>query len=145
MALSRDDILNAVDLTTREVPVPQWGGSVLVRGLSGEERDAYEMSTMVERPKLGGKPGELEMVADLANGTAKLVARCIVGDDGERVFTDADVIALGKKSAQAMTAVWQVAAELSGITQAATDQIEGNSDAATDGGSESSDSPAPTA
>ena len=33
--LTRDAILNAADLKTEAVPVPEWGGDVLVRGLTG--------------------------------------------------------------------------------------------------------------
>ena len=63
MRLSRDDILKAEDLTTEEVDVPEWGGTVLVRGLTGRERDEFEASVMV---RYAG-----EMVQDLANIRAK--------------------------------------------------------------------------
>ena len=49
MRLSREDILKAEDLPTEEVPVPEWGGSVLVRGLTGRERDLFETSMMVRQ------------------------------------------------------------------------------------------------
>ena len=40
--LTRDLILKADDIQTREVEVPEWGGTVLIRALTGTERDAYE-------------------------------------------------------------------------------------------------------
>ncbi len=33
MSLSREDILNALDLPTEEVEIPRWGGTVLVRAM----------------------------------------------------------------------------------------------------------------
>lgn len=33
MTLSREDILNALDLPTEEVEIPRWGGTVLVRAM----------------------------------------------------------------------------------------------------------------
>ena len=107
MLLSRDDILKADDRPIETVPVPEWGGEVLVRGMSGEGRNEFEASMAVMR---GGK-----LVPEVSNTLAKLVARCIVGEDGEPLFTQSDVYALGKKSAAALERVGEVAARLSGI------------------------------
>lgn len=138
MTLSRDQILAASDLETREVEVPEWGGSVLVRALSGKERDAYEASLMLIRGKT--------QIPNLANMRAKLVARAIVDEDGKRLFTDQDVNALGLKSAAALNRVHDVVQELSGLNEGATEDAEENSDAAQSGDStsawpESSDAP----
>jgi hypothetical protein len=133
MALSRDDILNADDLETREVDVPEWGGSVLVRGLTGRERDAYETSLTTERQTKAG----VQRGVDLDNVRAKLIARCVVDEDGQRLFKDQDIAALGAKSAVALNRVYDVALELSGLTDESQEEIEGNSDAATGGDSSS--------
>ena len=43
--LSVEDILTAKDLPTRTVPVPEWGGAVVIRGFSkGVELDIREQS-----------------------------------------------------------------------------------------------------
>ena len=109
MRLSKEDILKAEDLGTEEVDVPEWGGSVLVRGMTGRERDAFEVSLMQTRPD--GK-----RVMDPRNVRAKVVARCVVDDDGKLLFSDADVAALGDKSGAAVDRVYAVAARLSGIS-----------------------------
>ena len=133
MRLSRDDILKAADNEPEEVDVPEWGGSVLVRGMTGRERDAFEVSLM--QPGRGGRK-----VLDPANVRAKLVARCVVDDDGGRLFTDADVAELGGKSAAAVDRVYAVAARLSGM--GADDQEELTQDfALADGAGSSSTSP----
>lgn len=105
--LNRDMILKASHLRTEEVAVPEWGGSVLVRELNGRQRDEWEASLAVQRGR--------QMVPDVANMRAKLVARTVVGDDGEPVFTQQDVAALGELSAAALDRVFEVASRLSGL------------------------------
>ncbi len=109
MHLSKDDILKATDNDPAEVDVPEWGGTVLVRGMTGRERDAFEVSLMTP-----GRGGRREV--NPANVRAKVVARCVVDDDGNRLFTDADVTELGGKSAAAIDRVYAVAARLSGMS-----------------------------
>ena len=134
--LSRDAILAAKSLRTEEVKVPEWGGTVLVRELSGRERDEWEASLTVMRGK--------QMVPDVANIRAKLAARTIVGDDGEPVFTQQDVAALGELSAAALDRVFDVASRLSGLNPEDVEAMTKNSGAAPGGGS-SSASPATSA
>lgn len=125
--LSRDDILNASDRPTRNVEVPEWGGTVIVRGLSGAERDAYEASMVVTSP--GGK-----VRTNMRNIRARLVAMACVDSDGARLFTDSDVDALGDKSAAAMERVFDVARTLSGLTDDDVEELaEGFGDAPSEG------------
>lgn len=119
MYLTRDAILQATDLTFEDVAVPEWGGVVRVRGLTGTERDAFEAS-VVERQ---GKQSKLNM----ANIRARLVTLVVVDDDGKRLFSDADVAALGRKSGVALNRVFEVAQRLSGITEADMSELEKNS------------------
>lgn len=142
MTLSRDQILAVEDRLVREVDVPEWGGAVLVKALSGEERDAFEASLTVRRPAIyGPNKGQMETLPDNSNIHAKLVARSIVDADGARVFSDADIIEVGKKSSGALQRVWDVAAELSGLSDTASADAEGNSG---DGPSDGSTSSEPT-
>ena len=120
--LNRDMILKAAALKTEEVPVPEWGGSVLVRELRGRERDEFEASLTVQRGT--------ELVSDSANMRAKLAARTIVGEDGEPLFTQQDVAALGELSAAALERVIVVASRLSGLGPAAVEGAAKNSAAA---------------
>jgi len=129
--LNREDILKAEDVQTRDVDVPEWGGVVRVRGLSGADRDLYQASMMTRMPNG-------DMVPEFTNLTAKLVARAIIDEDGEPLFNELDIGRLGQKSAAALARVNAVAAELSGITETAKAEAEGNSDAAQSGDSTSS-------
>jgi hypothetical protein len=108
--LTHDQILAADDRKTQVVPVPGWGGEVLVRGLSGRGRDEYFASMTTVR---NGKP-----VVDTANATARLVAGCIVREeDGLPMFTEAEINELGEKSGASLDVVFTVAQRLSGLSE----------------------------
>lgn len=107
--LSKNDILQADDRKTVEVHVPEWGGSVLVRTLSGRERDEFEASTMQTR---GGKREE-----NFSNFRARFVALCVVDEQGNRLFASkAEVSMLGNKSVAALQRVFNAAQELNGMS-----------------------------
>ena len=130
MRLSKDDILKAEDNAPEELEIPEWGGSVLVRGMSGRERDAFEVSMRDQRS--GQRiPGALN------NIRAKVVARCIVDDDGDRVFSDSDIAALGEKSAAAIDRIFDVASRLSGLSEADEREMAENFGQGSGGGSSS--------
>jgi hypothetical protein len=105
--LKRDDILAVKDIQLEIVSVPEWGGEIYVKGMTGVERDAFEASVVQSRGK-GVK-------MDLSNIRAKLASLTICDENGQRLFTDADVRELGKKSAAALQRVFAMAQKLSGI------------------------------
>ncbi len=109
--LGRNEILESDDLGTEEVEVPEWGGIVIVRALAGVERDAYESEIFTASPIPGAAPE-----FNLQNLRAKLASRTMVDPDGKRLFSDADVISLGLKSAAALDRVFSVAQRLSRLT-----------------------------
>ena len=126
--LTRDNILAASDITTEEVDVPEWGGTVLVRALSGAERDRFEQSLLNQgAPQKNGKRGGKTMQVSMENARAKLCALSVVDADGNRLFSDKDAAALGKKSGAALDRVFGVAQRLSGITDADIDEVVGKS------------------
>jgi hypothetical protein len=135
MLLSKDQILKADDRPIEEVPVPEWGGEVLVRGMDGDGRDEFFASMTVQRGK--------QQVMDVASATAKLAARCIVDpDDREQLmFTQHEVAALGKKSSAALDRVSEVAQRLSGLSDEDMEEL-GKGSAPTPSGGSTSPSPA---
>ncbi|MFE6362979.1 phage tail assembly chaperone [Streptomyces sp. NPDC057806] len=149
-AMGAADILGADDVTIEPVTVPEWGGrTVLVRGLSGTERDDWEASIRQLRPSLT-KKGEQEIVLNQSNARAKLLVKCIVNAEGGRVFTDQQAPALGRKNGKALDRLYDVASRLSGLSDEEEEAIEGNSET-TEGGDdspssspESSDAPEPS-
>jgi hypothetical protein len=106
--LNKQDILDIKDIEIEKVEVPEWGGFVFVKGMTGMERDTFESSIVQQR----GKDARVNMV----NIRAKLAAQTICDEEGVRLFNDKDIHALGKKSANALQRVFDVAQKLSGIT-----------------------------
>lgn len=120
--LTRDEILAADDIQSEVVEVPEWGGSVIVRGLTGTERDAFE------RTIISNVDGKGPAKSDLRNFRAKLATWSMVNEDGKRLFNQADVIELGQKSAAALQRVFNVAQRLSGLSEEDIEELTKNSE-----------------
>jgi len=118
MALSRDAILSATDIRTKVVAVPEWGGDVIVATMSGTARDEWEQS-LIQRKGNKTEP-------NLTNVRARLVMATVVDEDGNRLFTEADVTALGKKSSAALERVCKIAQKLNGIGDSELEDLQGN-------------------
>ena len=116
--LTRDDIINATDLKTEEVPVPEWGGKVLVKTLNGTERDRFEASITSAKGK--------KVVMNTANIRARLVAMTVVDENGKPLFKQADIEALGAKSASGLDRVFSVALRLAGMKEEDIDELTEN-------------------
>lgn len=108
LVLTKDAILNCNDLITETVNVPEWGGDVIVRCLTGEERDELESLVVQEKSDGNNK-------VDLSNFRSRLVALSVIDEKGDRLFTIEDVIKLSKKSAKALDRVFNVAERLSAL------------------------------
>lgn len=116
--LSRDQILGAKDLITEDVDVPEWGGMVRVKGLSGAERDRFEASIIGENTKNKRR--------NLANLRARMVSLTVVDAEGKTLFRPNDVEALGAKSAAALDRVFDVAMRLAGMRDEDVDELTEN-------------------
>lgn len=113
--LTAADILAANDEVREQVEVPEWGGYVWVRGLTGAERDAFEASILEGRGR--------NRQVNLKNFRAKLVAVSAIDRNGNRLFDAAQVEALGKKNARALQRVFDKAQELAGLNEQDVDQL----------------------
>jgi len=123
--LSRDQILTAVDVRTEDVEVPEWGGTVRVRGMSGAQRDRFEAQLMdIKQAGGGGKPTSAGVNSE--NFRAKLAAACLVDDKDEPLFTEKHVRVLGTKSGAALDRIMPVAMRLSGLSDKDATELEGN-------------------
>jgi hypothetical protein len=127
ITLTREAILAATDLPKELIDVPEWGGSVWVRGLTGAERDRFENSVIEQK----GRDRSL----NLRNVRAKLCALCMVDEEGKRLFADSDIQALGQKSAAALSRVFDAAQRLSGLTREDVKELAENLDDAQSDGS----------
>lgn len=121
--LTRGQIHAADDRAYEDVPVPEWGGEVRIRALSGTERDAYQNSLVSI-----GSGGKVQRLS-LQDAMAKLLVRSIVDEDGERIYADKDTAELGAKNAQVLERLRDVAKRLSGLGKEELEEAEGNSEA----------------
>ena len=118
--LTREQILGASDLGMEDVPVPEWGGVVRIRGLTGAERDAFEEGVIRFR---GRETPDVRLI----NIRARMVSLAAVDGDGRRLFSEHDVAELGKKSAAALSRLFDVATRLAGMTAGEVETLEKNS------------------
>lgn len=129
--LNREQILTADDLKKEVVEVPEWPGAdgkpgqVCVRAAMACERDEYEQN-IVQTKVIDGKT---ETVENFINARSRMVVKCVIDEQGHRIFKDADAPLLGKKNAAAVQRLFRQVQKLSGMTREAVKELEGNSSA----------------
>lgn len=84
MALSKAKILAADDNKLETVSVPEWGGDVCIKVLTGTDRDAFEEAYSDQKMK---------------NFRSRFLVLTLCDEKGERLFTEKEVDELGRKSA----------------------------------------------
>jgi hypothetical protein len=104
--LDRAAVLAAPDLKPVALAVPEWGGTIYVRGLTAAEAEANARDTLAARRE-GNEIAELVMV--------RAVAACVCDASGAPLFTAADVAALARKSAPSISRVFRAIERLSGM------------------------------
>lgn len=112
--LSKAAILAAKDQKMVAVDVPEWGGTANIRVMTGTERDRFESEFV------GGNKG-VDMVR------AKLVAKCLCDEDGNRLFTEQEIPALGEKSAAVLDKLFTQCMKLNRFTKEDVEDLAGNS------------------
>lgn len=116
--LTREAILKAKDLKTKTVPVPEWGGDVIVSTMTGTARDRMEAEIWRERKS--------DTDTNVRNIRAKIIAATVVDEKGDLLFKDGDVLKLGNKSSKALDRVFAVAQKLNGIGDRDVREMEKN-------------------
>lgn len=119
--LSKAEILEAPDLPTEELEVPEWKTWVRVRGLDGRGR------TRVQQLFDKMKDAPAERISAI---THLLVALSVVDDAGDRVFPDQEIPSLAKKSPIVLERIAVVASRLSGMSPEAVEEARKNSSGA---------------
>lgn len=116
--ITRKTILEADDIKTERIHVPEWGGDVLVRTLTGAERDAFEALIIEKRGS--------DYQVNMRDMRAKLAVWTVVDEDGKHLFTEKDVEALSRKSAGALQRIFNIASRLSGISSDDVEELAKN-------------------
>lgn len=107
-------ILAAEDSTIKAIDVPQWGGTVHIRTMTGGERDTWEVYA------------QGQMAKKVVNIRAMLCAICLCDAGGQRLFKDSEAGQLANKSGSVLDKIYEAAVKLNGLTQAEVDEIEKN-------------------
>jgi len=118
--LTKEEILGADDIERVEVEVPQWGGTVLVQALTAQQRGVF--SNQVVDQKKGGRTIRLQDIQ------VRLCAISMVDENGRRLFSDAEMHQLAKKSSAALQIVFEAAQRISGLSDEQVEEFVGNSD-----------------
>ncbi len=114
MLLDREAILNAKDTHSEVVEVPEWGGHVCIRAMTGTERDDF-------RAAIEGKEASL-----VGKFEAPLLALTLVDEEGNRLFSIDDVEGLRAKSAKVLDKLTQIAMRVNGMTEEAQEEAAKN-------------------
>lgn len=115
--LTKAQILAADSTKFADVEVPEWGGTVRIRTITGTERDLFDE----HRDKIW-KDGEQRL------GTrAFLCAMAICDESGKRLFAPTEVQTLGEKSATALDRVFDAVWRLNGLGRDGVENAAKNS------------------
>lgn len=122
--LTRAAFFDAQDLKHEDVEVPQLGGSVRIRMMTGAERDEFR-----------------EHMATFENGvpvstmSAALLVQTCIDESGARMFSMEEIDQLREKSAVALDTMAKVAMRLNGLGNAAVADAAKNSESGQSGDS----------
>ena len=117
MALTREQILNKVDIGTKEIKVPEWGGSIYIRQLTRGEQDSY----------LKRQYGSAQLKQDSRARSQEIKGFNIYGHDaficslgicdteGKPIFNQKDIAELDTKSGVVIGRIAKEIIEFSGM------------------------------
>jgi len=123
MKLGNRTTLTAIPRKTIDVEFPETDTCYRLREMSGTERDKFEVAAFKDGPD--GK-----RVVDALYLRARLVALCMVGEDGERLYADDEIAQLSDAvPASTLGKLWEAAQTLNGLDADAVETAAKNSDA----------------
>ena len=118
MALLNLEQLRAVPaLETRDVDVPELGGTVRVRAWTGADKDEWDYLIANRGNKVAGDPRGIRSIAIVVS---------VVDEDGNRMLTESDVSTVGAWPTSAVDSVWTAIAELNRLGAGAVEDAEKN-------------------
>jgi hypothetical protein len=112
MALNKAAILSAGDVTLNKVHVPEWGGDVFIKTISGIDRDRFEEGYSEQKMK---------------NFRSRFLVLTLCDDKGDRLFTDTEVDELSKKSSIVLNRLFEKAWSMNAFSNEAVDELGNDS------------------
>lgn len=118
--LTKEQILAAPDLKRETVTVLEWGGDVIVSEMTAADKDAYELGLF------DGEGANRTLKRD--NMRARTLSFCLVDENGDRMFTEEEVVKLGKKNGKVVSRLFDIANRLNDAGEGAIDAAKKPSD-----------------
>lgn len=116
--LSKEDIFQVEDISVETMEVPEWGGTIRLKPMTGAEKEGFEAEFQ--------KRQQGENKINTRGFRGWLISRSVVNEDGELLFSKGDIAELSKKSAKVLEDVFEKCLEVNGIGQDAVEEIEKN-------------------
>ena len=129
--LSREQILEAKDIQTKVISVPEWGGDIMIKQLSAKEYNDITMS-MVNIRKMAAKQiskKNSDNVEDAINESAiknqkiLLIVKSVVDENMKPLFTEADMELLYQKNTNVVD---KIIAEIEEFNSVSTEDTKKN-------------------
>lgn len=98
--LSKEQILSITDKATKEINVPEWGGTIFLKALTFEDQDYFDS------------------IADDKDQNQKMLIRIVCDADGNPLFSEEDIPALKKKSLPAFKLILKEFKAFNGFEEA---------------------------
>lgn len=115
--LSKEDILKAEDLVKKTIDVAEWGGKVVLRTMTGADREKFE--------KIAAKGVEA-----MDNFRARFLAKILEGADGKLLFkAEEEILQLAEKSAVVIERLFNEGMKLNKMGAGEVEEAEKNSEA----------------
>jgi hypothetical protein len=125
--LNRDQILQKQDHPTEVVSVPEWGGDVIVRGMTAGQRIALSEKTAAFRGVDMEKNEDPELARKMLEVQAEIVCCAAVAEDGSYLFGPDDVAWLKDKNLSVIKRLATTSLRLSGMDADSADEAVKNS------------------
>lgn len=116
--LTKEGILAVDDIKYSVVDVPEWGGSIRLKTMSGAERDSFDQLMLENRGP--------DKKANIQNFRARLVAFCACDSEGKPIFAPNDISKLGSKSGIALDRLADAASKLNALSKVDIEELEKN-------------------
>lgn len=119
--LGKQDIQAAQDQVIEQLEVPEWGGTVYVRSISGKERGLIEAAAARFKETKGKDETFVRTF------TVRMAALGLCDAEGKRLFGDDEIPVLAERNAAAIARVAEVVQRLSGLTKEDIEDLAKNS------------------
>lgn len=117
MALSKEAIFAAKDTEVHEIEVPEWGGTILLRSMTGAQRNNYEH--WAHQQSKADSP-------DYRGIRERLISCCAVDESGSPLFTEEDIAALAAKNSEVIDRLHEQCQKLCGMDADAVEDAAKN-------------------